>query len=243
VKANANTEPKIQRTESLVPPACPEPRVLPEPRVFPESPVSNGQDVETFIKLSASRNRCRPGRDTPEKQLWEFARDAKLIERKVDRQLTNCELRVGFKEWYRLSESLLDPAKSDDYFAFFLARLPKVRVPTGGNATLERALKSVSTLPPAKWPQIPDYPNAPESWRIVAALHCELSRLTAGGVYFLTCRDAAKAVPGMNHQTAYNINLALVRFGVIEIVRVGDQRSNGKASEFRYVLPQSENSH
>jgi len=205
--------------------------------------VSNGQDIQTFLKSSASRNRCRPGRNTPEKQLWELARDAKLIERNAGRRLTNGELMFGFKEWHRLSESLLNPAKSEDYFAFFLARFPKVRVPTGGNATLERALRSVSTLPPAKWPQIPDYPSAPESWCIVAALHCELSRLTAGGVYFLTCRDAAKAVPGMSHQTAYNINLALVQFGVIKIVRVGEAGPNGKrASEFRYLLSQSDDS-
>jgi hypothetical protein len=45
-----------------------------------------------------------------------------------------------------------------------------------------------------------------------------------------------------NHQTAYNINFALVRIGVIEIVSVGDQRPNGgKASEFRYLLPETEN--
>jgi hypothetical protein len=243
VKANANPEPKIQRTELPVPPACPEPRVLPEPRVFPVSPVSNRQDIATFLKVSASRNRCRQDRNTPEKQLWKLARDAKLIERKAGRQLTNAELMFGFKEWHRLSESLLDPAKSDDYFAFFLARLPKVRVPTGGNATLQKALNRVSMLPPAERPQIPDYPNAPESWRIVAALHCELSRLTAGGVYFLTCRDAAKAVPGMSHQAAYNINLALVQLGVIKIVRVGDAGPKGKrASEFRYLLSQSDDS-
>jgi hypothetical protein len=84
---------------------------------------------------------------------------------------------------------------------------------------------------------------ASPKWRILTALHRELSRLTAGGVYFLTCRDAAKAVPGMSHQTAYNINLALVHFGVIKIVRVGESGPNGKrASEFRYLLSQSDDS-
>ena len=64
----------------------------------------------------------------------------------------------------------------------------------------------------------------------------------ADNVYFLTCRDAAKAVPGMSHQTAYNINLALGQFGMIKVIRVGDSGPNGKrASEFRYLLPQAEN--
>jgi hypothetical protein len=52
---------------------------------------------------------------------------------------------------------------------------------------------------------------------------------------------AAKAFPGLSHQTAYNINLVLDRLGVIKIVRVGDPRPNGKASKFRYLLSQSEN--
>ena len=38
-----------------------------------------------------------------------------------------------------------------------------------------------------------------------------------------------------------DINHTLKRLGVIEIVRVGDQRPNGKASEFRSLLPDAEN--
>jgi hypothetical protein len=41
-------------------------------------------------------------------------------------------------------------------------------------------------------------------------------------------------------QTAYNVNLALAQLGLIEVVRVGDSRPNGKATEFRYFLSQSE---
>jgi len=40
----------------------------------------------------------------------------------------------------------------------------------------------------------------------------------------------------LSHQTAYNINLALTRLGVIKIVRIGDARPNGKASTFSYLL-------
>jgi hypothetical protein len=57
----------------------------------------------------------------------------------------------------------------------------------------------------------------------------------------LTCRDAAKAFPGLSHHTAYNINLVLAQLGVIEVVRVGDPRPGGRASKFRYLLSQSEN--
>jgi hypothetical protein len=57
----------------------------------------------------------------------------------------------------------------------------------------------------------------------------------------LSCRDAAKAFPGLSHQTAYNINLVLAQLGVVKIVRVGDARPNGRASKFRYLLSQGEN--
>jgi hypothetical protein len=67
-----------------------------------------------------------------------------------------------------------------------------------------------------------------------------VSRQSANKTYFLSCRDAAKAFPGLSHQTAYNINLVLAQLGVIKIVRIGDARPNGKASEFRYLLSQTE---
>jgi len=83
---------------------------------------------------------------------------------------------------------------------------------------------------------IPGYPNPPESWRRVAALHRELLRLCRHNTYFMSCRDAAQVLPGLSYQAVSNINHALERLGVIKVVRVGDQRPNGKASEFRYLL-------
>jgi hypothetical protein len=45
-----------------------------------------------------------------------------------------------------------------------------------------------------------------------------------------------------SHQTAYNINLALAQLGVVEIVERGDPRpTRGRASQFRYLLPSTEN--
>jgi hypothetical protein len=101
--------------------------------------------------------------------------------------------------------------------AAFLAELRKVRVPSGEGETNNKALEAVTKLSPSELPVIPGMPDAPESWRRVVALH------------------------RLSHQTAYNINLVLERLGVIKIVRVGDARPNGKASQFRYRLLQSEN--
>jgi hypothetical protein len=100
-------------------------------------------------------------------------------------------------------------------------------------------LEAVTTLSLSELPLIPGVADAPESLRRVAALHRELSRQCAANTYFLSCRDAAKAHPGLSHQSAYNINLALAQLGVIKIVRVGDPRPSGRASKFRYLLPET----
>jgi hypothetical protein len=148
---------------------------------------------------------------------------------------------VAFNEWYRLSQPFLDTAKPrDDYLAAFLAELRKVRVPTGEGDTLNKALETVSKLPVSELPVVPGVRDAPENLRRVAALHRELSRRCASKTYFLSCRDTAKAFPRLSRQAACNINLALAHLGVIEIVRAGDPHPGGKASQFRYLLSQTE---
>jgi hypothetical protein len=229
------------RRELPVPPVF---RVVPVSPTSPGSlvfPVSNGHGREKALKALAAHNACTEP-NSAGKRLWKFMRDLKAVEKGIGRELEIAELMPAFSEWHRLAQPFLDPAKTrDDYLAEFLAGLRKVRVPTGEGDTIEKARGAVSTLPPSALPIIPGMQDAAESWRRLAALHRELSRRSGDNTYFLSCRDAAKAVSGMNHQTAYNINLTLVRFGVIEIVRVGAQRPKGKASEFRYLLSQTEN--
>jgi hypothetical protein len=141
-------------------------------------------------------------------------------------------------EWYCMSLPHLDPNKTrDDYLVSFLAELGKVRVPTGEGESLKKALERVSVLPIRDLPEIPGVPEAQESWQRVAALHRELARQSANGTYFLSCRDAAKAHPSLNKDSANTINHALPQLGVISLVRLGQSRPGGDASEFRYILP------
>ena len=85
-------------------------------------------------------------------------------------------------------------------------------------------------------------PNAPESLRRIAALHRELSRRSRekDKRYFLGCRDAAKAHPGLSKSEAAIINNALAQLGIIEVLRPGEQIPGGLASEFRYLLSETE---
>jgi hypothetical protein len=218
---------------------CHEP---PKSPVFLVYPMSNGPELRKALKALAARNACNE-RITVKKGLWQLARDVRGLQKQIGQKLTNTELMLAFDEWYRLSEQVLDPAKRDDYLAAFLAKLAKVRRPTGekGDA-LNEALAVVSKLSADELPVIPGIPNAPDKLRRVAALHRELSRrsIRKDKAHFLTCRDTAKLFPGLSHQTAWNINGALAELGVIKVVRPGDARPGGKASHFRYLLSERE---
>jgi len=225
----------------------PELRECPEPPESPVHPMSNGQGqrkdllAEKDLKGLATLNACT-ARNTARARRFQLLRDLRAVELRHG-ALDTAELMVTFDEWFRLSKPFLDSQKTrDDYLAAFLAEFGKVRVPTGEGQTITEALAYVARLSSSKLPVIPDMPDAPESWRRIAALHRELARRSANGIYFLTCRDAAKAFPGLSHQAAYNISLALAQLGVVEIVHRGDPRPNGgRAAQFLYLLPQTEN--
>jgi 5S rRNA maturation endonuclease (ribonuclease M5) len=214
------------------------PHVSPESHGFPVYPVSSSQELEKELEELAEGNACTE-RDTARKRRWKIVCDLTAVEKGISRKLTADELMRTFDKWYKASAPYLDPEKSrDNYLAAFLAELGKVRVPTGEGESLKKALERVSALPITDLPEIPGMPEAHESWRRVVALHRELARGSANGIYFLSCRDAAKAHHCLNKDSAWNINHALAsRLGVISFMRVGDVRPGGKASEFRYLLP------
>jgi len=215
----------------------------PESHVYPVSPVSNGQSLDKELEGLAVRNACTSEDDSAGRKRFKLARDVRAVEKRIGRELTTAELMLASDQWYWLSQGFLDSGETrEDHFGMFLAELTKVRIPTGEGDTLKKALECVSNLSFSELPVISGYPGAPESWRRIAALHCELSRLCANGKYFLSYRDAAKAYDGLSAQSAYNITLALARLGVIKIFRKGRAGLNtGKAAEFRYLLSQSEN--
>ena len=213
------------------------PHVSPEFHGFPVYPVSSSQELRKELEELALRSACTK-RDTARPRRWQLNRDLKAVEKRIARELNPEELIPTFDKWYSISRPYLDPKKTrDDYLAKFLAELGKVRVPTGEGEALRKALEHVFTLSVAALPILPGIVEAPESWRRLAALHCELARQSANGTYFLSCRDAAKAHQGLNKDSANNINHALVRLRVVDSARIGDPRPGGKASEFRYLLP------
>jgi CHC2 zinc finger len=217
----------------------------PESPVYPVHPVSNGQGLdkqEKILKALAARNACT-AQNTARKRRWKLFQDVKALEKGIRRELSIGEWMIIFDEWHRLSQPFLDPAKTrDDYLAAFFAEPGKVRVATGEGDKLNKALEAVSKFALHELPVIPGMPNAPESWRRLLALHREMSRLCGNNKYFLSYRGAAKACKELNHQSVYTVTFALDRLGVIKIVHKGKAGlKSRKATEFRYLLPQTEN--
>jgi len=215
------------------------PHGSPESHGFYVYPVSRHSGLDGELEDLALRNACTEG-DTARRKRFKLLRDLRALERRIGRKLSCDELIQAFETWYRESQPHLNPKRSrNDYLAAFFAEYGKVRVPTGASEILNKALERVLSMSASELPTLPGMADAPESWRRVAALHREMGRQSVNGIYFLGCRDCAKADPGLNKDSANNINRALARLGVIELVKVGDSHPRGKASEYRYLLSPS----
>ena len=103
--------------------------------------------------------------------------------------------------------------------AFAVSALVKAQSSSGPPIARSKAALSISRL------------------ALFVGLHRELARQSANGTYFLSCRDAAQAHPNLNKDSANTINRVLDRLSVIKLLRVGNARLGGNASEFRYLLP------
>jgi hypothetical protein len=229
----------ITDKQKFFPPRLSLPHESPESHEFPVYPVSKSQEVAKQIEQLAVCNACTEP-DTARERRWQLFRDLKALEKTILRSLTLNELLCVFDKWYSISISYLDRRKTrDNYLAAFLAEPGKVRVPTGEGETLNKALQRIVALPVADLPDIPGMPEAAESWRRLLAFNRELARQSANRAYFLSSRDAAKAHPALNKDSANKIQRALAhpQLGAISLVRVGDSHPSGKASEFRYLLP------
>jgi len=210
-----------------------------------EDESSGSRHDESFIasKALAAQCQCMAPR-TSDKKRFQLLRGLIAIQERDGRKLSNGEVTLAIEEWHRLSQSVLNPEETlEHHLLRGLAELRKVKVALG-KEVVSQAVEVVLRLPVSELPEIPGMPNAPENLRRIAALHLELSRRSTkkDKRYFLGCRDSAKAHPGLSKTEAAIINRALIQVGVIHEVRPGEQIPGGLASEFRYLLPETESS-
>lgn len=172
-------------------------------------------------------------RDTARPQLFDLAREVRGHEVRFGGKLSFAALQEIFNAWYNASLPALDPAKrEDEYFAAFVAAIPKVRCPRGsGGGTLKTAIERAARIPA---PQIPGYPRAPQEWLRIASLHRELQREAGEASYFLTAGAAAEFA-GLGYRIqAHRITEALERAGLVQLVRRGSRKL---ANGYRWLGP------
>ena len=164
--------------------------------------------------------------------VFKFARAVKAFELTMDARLPETDLPAAFNIWWSEARSALPPETDRDECMFlFLDAYDKAKTPLGSNV-IQNALARVAATPP------PPEANTYESPKLKILVHLcyELQRIAGDGAFFLSVRDAARAVglsaKSLHHASAYM--RGLVRDGIIEAVEIGKPGGH-RATRYRYV--------
>jgi hypothetical protein len=164
--------------------------------------------------------------------VFKFARAVKAFELSTDKRLPMDELPAAFNIWWNQAKTKLPPGTDREECSFlFMDAYDKAKTPLGANV-IQNALTRVALSPPP--PEADRY----ESPKLKTLVHLcyELQKLAGGSPFFLSVRDAARAVSlsekSLNAATAFMRGLQ--RDGIIEIVEPG-KPGGRRATRYRYV--------
>ncbi len=168
--------------------------------------------------------------------VFKFARAVKAFELFVDRRLPKKELPAAFNIWWSAAQTTLPPDTDRDECMFlFMDAYDKAKTPLGSNV-IQNALDRVKSSPP------PPEANRYESPKLKTLVHLcyELQKLAGDSPFFLSVRDAARAI-GLSAKSLHAVSAflrGLHRDGIIEPVEIG--KSGGhRATRYRYVATQN----
>ncbi len=168
--------------------------------------------------------------------VFKFARAVKAFELTVDTRLPKEELPGAFNVWWSMAESTLPPDTNRDECMFlFMDAYDKAKTPLGSNV-IQNALDKVKSSSP------PPEANRYESPKLKTLVHLcyELQRLAGDSPFFLSVRDAARAV-GLSAKSVHVVSAfmhGLHRDGIIKPVEIGKPGVR-RATRYRYVYPQN----
>lgn len=164
--------------------------------------------------------------------VFKFARAIKAFELRVDKRLPKTELPAAFNIWWTAAQSTLPPGTDREECLFlFMDAYDKAKTPLGSNV-IQNALAEVASSPP------PPEGNRYESAKLKTLVHLcyELQRLAGDSPFFLSVRDAARAI-GLSVKSLHAVSAfmhGLHRDGIIEPVEIS--KSGGRrATRYRYV--------
>ena len=167
---------------------------------------------------------------SPGDPVFKFARAVKAFEMTTDARLPTKELPGAFGFWWALAKPTLPPETDREECLFlFVDAFAKAKTPLGSNV-INNAIESLAkTAPP---PEAERY----ESRRIKRLVHLchELQKICGEGPFFLSVRDAARAIGCERFETAGTFLKGLVGDGILEAVELGKPGIR-RASRFRFV--------
>jgi hypothetical protein len=161
--------------------------------------------------------------------VFRFARAVKAFEVTNNQRLPDLELRSAFAIWWSLAKAGLPPETDREECLFlFMEAYEKAKTPLGANV-IEIALQRVDTEPPP--PETSLY-ESPKLKRLVHLCH-ELQLLNGNNPFFLSVRDAARAIACNRFETATALLNGLARAGTITTIERGKPGGH-RASRFRF---------
>lgn len=165
--------------------------------------------------------------------VFKFARAVKAFELTMDARLPEKELPGAFNVWWSMAESILPPDTDREECLFlFMDAYDKAKHPLGSNV-IQNALDRVKSSSP------PPEANRYESPKLKILVHLcyELQRLAGDSPFFLSVRDAARAV-GLSAKSVHVVSAfmhGLHRDGIIKPVEIG-KPGGCRATRYRYVV-------
>jgi hypothetical protein len=139
------------------------------------------------------------------------------------------ELRSAFNQWWQLARPELPPdANADEYFEDFCDCYERVKHPLGANV-MDRATKQASShaLPD-------DAERFGERTAKLVAVCRALASMNADGVFFISMRDAGKAMGTTDPYGPKKALRRLITDGVLTMVEAGTAKGR-RASRYRFT--------
>ena len=170
----------------------------------------------------------------PGDPVFKYARAVKAFELTVGRRLPKGELPAAFAVWWNMAKpELPGDADYDEYLFLFMEGYDKAKTPLGSNVIQNALARVESSSPPPEASRF----KSPKIVRLVHLCH-ELQVISGDAPFFLSVRDAARAVDCKRYETAAAFLNGLVRDGILKLVARGSSGGH-RASRFKYNFSES----